>query len=100
VETPAESIQKISGADFWNLLDNIKLAADMGAEVVWLKSPDVIQALIEFARDRKITLIVAGQTPPSVWNRLFRRSLTSKLLAEARDFNIEVVAQKGISAKS
>jgi two-component system, OmpR family, sensor histidine kinase KdpD len=96
VETPAESIQKISGADFGNLLDNIKLAADMGAEVVWLKSPDVIKALIEFARDRKITLIVAGQTHPSVWNRVFRRSLTSRLLAEARDFNIEVVAQKGI----
>jgi K+-sensing histidine kinase KdpD len=68
----------------------------MGAEVAWLKSPDVIKALIEFARDRKITLMVAGQTQPSVWNRVFRRSLTSRLLAEARDFNIEVVAQKGI----
>jgi two-component system, OmpR family, sensor histidine kinase KdpD len=94
VETPAESIQKISGVDFGNLLDNIKLATDMGAEIVWLKAPDVIKALIEFARDKAITLIVAGQTHPDVWSRIFRRSLTSRLLAEARDFNIEIVAQK------
>jgi two-component system sensor histidine kinase KdpD len=101
VETPAESIQKTSGADFGNLLDNIKLAADMGAEIAWLKSPDVIKALIEFARDKAITLIVVGQAQPRFWNRILRRSLTSRLLAEGRDFNIEVVAQEGVmSTKS
>ena len=100
VETPAESFQKISGADFGNLLDNIKLAVDMGAEVVRLKSPDVIKALIKFAQDNKITLLLVGQTHPRLWNRIFRRSLTSRLLAEATDFNIEVVAQEAITAKS
>ena len=92
VETPAESVQKISTADFRALLDNIKLAADMGAEVVWLKSPGVIKALIEFAQDKKITRIVVGQTHPGLWNRIFRRSHTSRLLSEARDFDIDVVA--------
>ena len=58
VETPAESVQKISAADFRTLLDNINLAADMGAEVAWLKSPDLIKALIEFAQDKKTTRIV------------------------------------------
>jgi two-component system sensor histidine kinase KdpD len=96
VETPAESIQKISGADFGNLLDNLKLSADMGAEIAWLKSPDVIKALLEFARDKAITLIVVGQTQPAFWNRILRRSLTARLLAEGRDFNIEVVAQEGV----
>ena len=71
-------MQKISAADFRTLLDNINLAADMGADVVWLKSPDVIKALIEFAQDKKITRIVVGQTHPSLWNRIFRRSLTSR----------------------
>ena len=59
---------------FGNLLDNVKLAADMGAEVVCLKSPDVIKALIKFAQDKKITLILVGQTHPGLWNRIFRRS--------------------------
>jgi two-component system sensor histidine kinase KdpD len=95
VETPAESVQKISAADFQTLLDNINLAADMGAEVAWLKSPDVIKALIEFAQDKKITRIVVGQTHPGLWNRIFRRSLTSRLLSEPHDFDVQVVTQGG-----
>ncbi len=100
VETPAASVQKISTADFEALLDNINLAADMGAEVVWLKSPGVIKALIEFAQNRKITRIVVGQTHHGLWNRIFRRSHTSQMLSQARDFDIEVVAQEAISTKS
>jgi two-component system, OmpR family, sensor histidine kinase KdpD len=95
VETPGESVQKISAADFRTLLDNINLAADMGADVAWLKSPDVIKALIEFAQDKKITRIVVGQTHPGLWNRIFRRSLTSRLVSEPRDFDIEVVTRRG-----
>ena len=53
VETPPESVQKISTADFRALLDNINLAADMGAEVVWLKSPEVVKALLDFAREQE-----------------------------------------------
>lgn len=94
VETPSESVQKISTSNFRALLDNINLAADMGAEVVWLKAPDVAKALLEFAHERKITRMVMGRTHPTLWNRLFRRSLTTKMLAVGRDFDIEVVAQQ------
>ena len=94
VETPAESVQKISTSDFRSLLDNINLAAEMGGEVVWLKSADVIKALTEFAREKKITRIVVGRTHPTFWNRLLGRSLTNRLLAEARDFDVEVVGQE------
>lgn len=94
VETPPESVQKISTADFRALLDNINLAADMGAEVVWLKSPEVVKALLDFARERKITRMVMGRTRPTLWNRLLRRSVTARLLAAGRDFDIEVVAQR------
>ena len=66
----------------------------MGAEVVWLKSQDVVKAVIDFAQERKITRMVVGRTRPTLWNRLLRRSLTNRLLAEARDFDIEVVAQQ------
>lgn len=95
VETPAESVQKISTADFRALLDNINLAADLGAETVWLKSPDVVKALIDFAQERKITRIVVGRTHPTVWNRVLRRSVSSRLISAAKDFDIELVGQDG-----
>jgi two-component system sensor histidine kinase KdpD len=94
VETPNESVQKISTTDFRALLKNINLAADLGAEIVWLKSPDVIKALLEFAREKKITRIIVGRTHPTLRNRLLRRSLTSRILAEAGDFDVQVVAQE------
>jgi two-component system sensor histidine kinase KdpD len=94
VETPEESVQKISTADFRSLLDNINLAADLGAETVWLKSKDVVKALIEFARENRITRIVIGRTHPTLRNFL-RRSITRQLISAAKDFDIELVSQGG-----
>jgi two-component system sensor histidine kinase KdpD len=91
VETPDESVQKISTSDFRALLDNVNLAAELGGEVVWLKATDVIKALTDFARDKQITRIVVGRTHPTFWNRVLRRSATNRLLAAAAEFDIEVV---------
>ena len=76
-------MSKISTANFRALLDNINLAADLGAETVWLKSSNLIEALIDFARDKKITRIVMGRTHPSLWNRLFGASVSTKMISEA-----------------
>jgi two-component system sensor histidine kinase KdpD len=91
VETPDESVQKISTSNFRALLENVNLAAELGGEVVWLKSADVIKALTDFARDKQITRIVVGRTHPTFWNRVLRRSATNRLLAAASEFDIEVV---------
>jgi len=94
VETPDETVQKISTAEFRALLDNINLAADLGAETVWLKSTDVIKALIEFASENRITRIVIGRTHPTLWKRLWGRSVTRQLISAAKDFDIELISQR------
>jgi two-component system, OmpR family, sensor histidine kinase KdpD len=100
IETPDESVQKISTSNFRALLDNVNLAATLGGEVVWLKATDVTKALTDFAREKNITRIVVGRTHPTFWNRLLRRSLTTRLLNAAPEFNIEVVGQEPREAKS
>ncbi|HZO83357.1 MAG TPA: universal stress protein [Candidatus Binataceae bacterium] len=92
VETPAESVSRISTRDFVALLDNINLASDLGAESVWLKSDNVTQALLDFARTHGITKIVLGRTHQPLWRRLLGRDITKRLLEEAVDFDVEVVA--------
>ncbi|HEY2105233.1 MAG TPA: universal stress protein [Candidatus Binataceae bacterium] len=92
VETPAESTQKISTRDFRALLDSINLAADMGAEVVWLKGPDVVKALLDFANEKRITRIMVGRTRPSLLGHLFDRSVTRRLIDQARDFDVHVIS--------
>jgi two-component system, OmpR family, sensor histidine kinase KdpD len=93
VETPDESVQKISTSDFRALLDNINLAADLGAETVWLKSNDVIKTLVDFAREKDITLIVIGRTRPTLWNRIRGGSVSLKMIAAAADFDLEIVGR-------
>jgi len=93
VETPDESVQKISTSNFRALLDNVNLAAELGGEVVWLKATDVIKTLTDFARDKQITRIIVGRTHPTLWNRMLGRSMTNRLLASAAEFDIEVIGR-------
>jgi len=93
IETPSESVSRVSTADFRELLDNINLAADLGAEVVWLKSPDVTTAILDFAREHHINRILIGRRGPRRLSNFWRRSITGRLLDRASDFDVEVVAR-------
>jgi two-component system sensor histidine kinase KdpD len=94
VETPAESIKKISTANFVTLLDNINLAADLGAETVWLKGNDVVSAMLDFAREKGITKIIVGRTHQPFWKRWIRGDIPLRLIAQARDFDVEITSDE------
>jgi K+-sensing histidine kinase KdpD len=87
----SETVNRISTRDFVELLDNINLAGDLGAETVWLKSDDIVAALLEFAREHGITKIVIGRTHQPLWRRLLKGDVTKRLLSAANDFDVEVV---------
>jgi two-component system, OmpR family, sensor histidine kinase KdpD len=91
VDTPSESLKNISTKDFRALLDNINLAGDLGAEVAWLEGEDVVKVLLEFAYEKHISRIIIGRAKPTFWNRLFRRSVTDRIIAAAHDFEVEIV---------
>jgi two-component system sensor histidine kinase KdpD len=94
VDTPSESLKKISTKDFRALLDNINLAGDLGAEVAWLEGEDAVKVLLEFAYEKHISRIIIGRAKPTLWNKLFRRSLTDQLIAAAHDFEVEIVTHQ------
>jgi two-component system, OmpR family, sensor histidine kinase KdpD len=91
VDTPSESLKRISTKDFRALLDNINLAGDLGAEVAWLEGEDAVKVLLEFAYEKHISRIMIGRAKPTFWNRLFRRSVTDRIVAAAHDFEVEIV---------
>jgi len=92
VETPAESVKKIGTRDFVTLLDNINLAGDLGAETVWLKSNDVVKAMLDYARDNGITRIIVGRTHQPWWRRVLRGDVPMRLLRAAVDIDVDIVA--------
>jgi two-component system, OmpR family, sensor histidine kinase KdpD len=100
VDTPSESLKKISTKNFRALLDNINLAGDLGAEVAWLEGEDAVKVLLEFAYEKHISRIIIGRAKPTFWNRLFRRSVTDRIIAAAHDFEVEIVNyQAGIKQR-
>ena len=99
VETPSEAAGRISTRDFVKLLDNINLAGDLGAETVWLKSDDIVAAMLEFARAHGVTKIVIGRTHQPLWRRLLKGDVTKQMLNAAMDFDVEVVGGDGDADK-
>ena len=91
VETPEESLQKISTADFRTLLDNVNLAGDLAAEFVWLKAEDVVAAIVAFAQEKDVSKIIVGRSRRSALSRLIRRSIPERFIREARGFDVEIL---------
>ncbi|MBV8053822.1 MAG: histidine kinase [Deltaproteobacteria bacterium] len=94
VETPQESLQKISPRDFRALLDNVNLAIDLGAEFTWLKSSDVAGTIIDFANEKRISKIILKRPRIGFWNQFYHHSIVDRLFHEARNFDVEAVSDE------
>ena len=95
IETPAESVKNIRTGDFVSLLDNINLAGDLGAETVWLKSDDVVKAVMDFAQEKSVSKIMIGRTHQPLWRRLSPTRLPARRISQGRDLDVEIVADRG-----
>lgn len=91
VETPAEELGRIRPEDYAALQESIQFAEGLGARIVKLKSKNVADALIDFARREGITHVVFGQTSRSRWDILWHGSVINRFLAEVRDATVQVV---------
>jgi K+-sensing histidine kinase KdpD len=83
--------KKISTGNFRAPLDNVNLATDLEAELVWLKSSDVIEAILEFAREKTISKIILKRSRHSFWGQLYQHWIPNRLFHEARDVDVEFV---------
>ncbi len=99
IETPGESVRKVRTRDFVSLLDNINLAGDLGAETVWLKSDDVVKAVLDFAREKSVSKVMIGRSHQPLWRRWLQRDVPMRLIAQGRDLDIEIVADQDSAAR-
>jgi two-component system, OmpR family, sensor histidine kinase KdpD len=92
VETPREAPTRIDAEAQRHLLANIELARELGAEVIRLQARDPVPALIDFARSHGVGHIVIGRSHQSAWRQLLGRTVPLRLLAEATDMDVHIVA--------
>lgn len=92
VQTRDEQADRIDAAVQRKLVDNIQLAQSLGAEVTTLEGDDVARAIIRFAREKGISLVVLGQTHHSWWKRLRHGSVMERIIENGDGLDVMVVA--------
>jgi two-component system sensor histidine kinase KdpD len=94
VETPALAPHKIDLAAQRHLINNFKLATELGAHVEKVVGESVSRAISEFAKSHDAQLIVLGRPRTRGLASRFSRAMHDRLLAEMRgtDIDLEIVS--------
>jgi two-component system sensor histidine kinase KdpD len=94
VRTPSEAPERIDSAALRSLTENIRLAKELGAEVVRLEGTDVVAALTSFVHARGITHAVFGRTGQSRWRERLRGSVLADFMRAAPEVDVVVVSER------
>lgn len=91
VQTPAESSSKIPLDRQRHLINNFKLATELGAEIIKVENPDVTKAIIEQCEQRKITTICVGKPHLSLSRIILATNVFNELLKKLSANDIDLV---------
>ncbi len=90
----AVTVLRDAGASAQTALDrHIRLAEDLGAEVITVSGEDIVAALVRVARERHVTQLVIGQPSRARWQELLRGSVVNRLLRQPLGADVHVVTR-------
>jgi len=95
VRTRRESPQRMSARDHRQLSENVTLAMELGAKVVWLSAEDVAAELLRFAREQGITLAIFGKSRRGAARRVFSGSPIDAFTATGTGIDVYEVETAG-----
>jgi two-component system sensor histidine kinase KdpD len=79
------------GAARQKVVQHLRLAEQLGAEIYTLVGENVAQAILDYARSRNVTKIVVGKTALPWWRRLFAGTVVDQLLDRSGDIDVYVI---------
>jgi two-component system sensor histidine kinase KdpD len=91
VQTPKEDGDKIGLAAQRHLINNFKLATELGAEVIKVKQSNIAKGIMEVAEQRGITTICIGKPHLSLYNVIWSTAVFNQLLTKLAASDIDVV---------
>ncbi len=102
VQTSSESPTVIDAETQRVLANTLALAEQLGATVFTYKGDDVVETILQFAKEYRVGHIVIGSPGKTlrVWHRLMgRKTIHERLIAESKDVTVVVLDTRGISEK-
>ncbi len=88
VRTKKESPQRMSAREHRQLSENVTLAMELGARVVWLSSEDIAGELLRFAREQGVTLAIFGKSRRSALRRRLQGSPIDRFTATGSGIDV------------
>jgi two-component system sensor histidine kinase KdpD len=87
-----ETSPNLSEADQRQLSRTLALARSLGAEVITMSDPDLVQALLHTALQTRVTQIIIGKPARTAFRKLFRSDKWfERLLHESGELDIHIV---------
>ena len=91
MQTPKEHGDKIGLAAQRHLINNFKLATQLGAEVIKLKMANVTKGIIQIAEEKQITTICIGKPHLNLFRIILSTAVFNQLLNKLKAYDIDVV---------
>lgn len=91
VQTPKEDGDKIGLAAQRHLINNFKLATELGAEVIKIKQSNIARGIMEVAAQHAITTICIGKPHLTLYNVIVSTAVFNQLLTKLASSDIDVV---------
>lgn len=91
VRTPEESVDKISLAAQRHLINNFKIATDLGGDVIQVDAPNVITGIIDACNTRKISTVCIGKPRIKIFNVIIAAFRYRHLFNSLSESNIDLI---------
>ncbi|MDB5256689.1 MAG: Osmosensitive channel His kinase sensor [Chitinophagaceae bacterium] len=91
VQTPKENSDRIPLDKQRHLINNFKLATELGAEVIRRESANVADSIVEVAEQHKITILCIGKPHLNLFRVILSTTLFNKLLKKLSSSETDLV---------
>ena len=91
VETPKESPNKIALDKQRHLINNFKLATQLGAEVIKVESPNITDAMLAVVEQKGITTVCIGKPHFNLFKVILSTTIFRRLLNNLSKSNVDLV---------
>ena len=93
VQTPREATDKIKLSAQRHLINNYKMATEMGAEVLQVKDRQIASAIVRVAEEHQITTVCIGKPHMRLWQVILKTSSFNQLLNKLSNSDIDLIIQ-------
>lgn len=91
VQTPKEDNDKIPLSTQRHLINNFKMATEMGGEVIRVKNKQIVKAIYETAIENNVTTICIGKPHFSLFKSILSNTIIDQLLIKLTGTDIDLI---------